>query len=131
MIELGAGVGFTSVIAKLLGAREVLITDGDEGVLELAEKNIRINIPQGELDSVKTARLRWNTDDEKKVTTEQAPWDYILIADCTYKKAAWPDLVSSIVHLSGPETITLVSGEPRTVGEVEGLKIINHSKCDI
>jgi hypothetical protein len=120
IIELGAGVGYTSILAKELGAGEVVITDGDEGVLLLSDKNIRINIPPEQLNSIKTARLRWNTPDESNFIDPEKPWDYILVADCTYKKSAWPDLVSSIVNLSGPQTISLVASEPRSVGEVEG-----------
>lgn len=122
LIELGAGIGFTSLIAKDLGASEVLITDGDEGVLVLADENIRLNLPVSELSSIKTARLRWNTEDEKLYNNdaERKPWDFIVVADCTYKKAAWKDLVASIVHLSGPQTKTIISSEPRSVGEVDG-----------
>ena len=120
VIELGAGIGFTSIIAKQLGAKEVVITDGDEGVLKIADRNIDLNLPSDK--GIKTGRLRWNTEDEKAfiTTVGEDPWDYIVIADCTYKKAAWADLVSSISHLSGPDTVTLVSGEPRSVGESEG-----------
>ena len=120
IIELGAGIGFTSLVAKELGAGEVVITDGDEVVLALADQNIRLNIPSDQLNTIKTGRLRWNTPDEANFIDEKKTWDYILVADCTYKKAAWADLVSSIVHLSGPNTITLVSGEPKSVGEVDG-----------
>ena len=49
------------------------------------------------------------------------PWDYIIIADCTYKKASWPDLISCIVHLSSSNTKTILAMEPRNVGEVEGV----------
>jgi ribosomal protein L11 methylase PrmA len=122
IIELGAGIGYTSIIAKQLGAGEVVITDGDEGVLILAQKNIDLNFNPRSVKKISTAQLRWNTDDEKIHidSTGENPWDYIVIADCTYKKAAWPDLVSSIVHLSSPKTITIVAGEPRSVGETEG-----------
>ena len=124
VIELGAGIGFTSIIAKELGAGEVLVTDGDEGVLKIADTNIDLNFPSNAITGtgIKTSILRWNTEDEKAFISAQGerPWDYILIADCTYKKAAWPDLVSSIAHLSGPNTVTIVSGEPRSVGEMEG-----------
>ena len=120
VIELGAGIGFTSIIAKQLGAAEVVITDGDEDVLKIADTAIELNFPFK--DGIKTGQLRWNTEDEKVFTSAngERPWDYIIVADCTYKKNAWPDLVSSISHLSGPDTITLVSGEPRSVGETEG-----------
>ena len=47
------------------------------------------------------------------------PWDYIVAADVTYLKKNRPDLISSIAKLSGPNTITLLSMEPRNVDEVQ------------
>ena len=128
VVELGAGVGFTSLVANALGASEVVITDGNEDVLHLADKNIGINVePAGVAGEggvgVRTALLRWNTADETPllVTAKQQPWDFIIASDVTYKKAAWGDLVACIDHLSGPGTQAIVSMEPRNVGEIEGV----------
>ena len=81
VIELGAGVGYTSIIAKQLGAEEVLVTDGDEGVLRIADKNINLNFDR-DAHNIRTAQLRWNSDDETKFIDHDRPWDFILIADC-------------------------------------------------
>ena len=45
VIELGAGIGFTSIIAKQLGAAEVVITDGDEDVLKIADFGWSVHAP--------------------------------------------------------------------------------------
>ena len=131
VVELGAGVGFTSLVAHALGAAEVAITDGNEDVLKLARDNIEVNVPADERARVYTAQLRWNTPDEGtfRPTTSSAdttttaaaaaPWDYVIAADVTYLKKNRADLLASMAHLSGPNTVTLISMEPRNVGEVE------------
>lgn len=119
LIELGAGVGFTSIIAHHLGATNVMITDGNTDVLKLAEQNIAINIQSNLKSNIQTSQLRWNTNDEEKFTPTN--WDYIVASDVTYKKASWPDLISTILHLSNLNTKTILSMEPRNIGEVEGV----------
>ena len=126
LIELGAGVGFTSLIANALGASEVVITDGNTDVLKVADVNIHVNAPESTLSNLRTAQLRWNTDDESplRMSGKGSPWDYIIAADVTYLKKNRVDLITSIAKLSGPNTLTMVSMEPRNVGEVdEVLKI--------
>lgn len=121
ILELGAGVGFTSLIAESLGATDVVISDGNEDVLKLADENILINVPESERQYIRTAKIRWNTEDEDKFMLDKynKPWDYIIAADVTYLKKNRPDLISSIAKLSGPNTITLLSMEPRNVDEVQ------------
>ena len=112
----GAGVGFEGIIANVLGASEVAITDGSEEVLHLADENIRLNWDSTDGSAVYTGRLRWNTDDEKQYLNKQ--WDYILAADVTYLKKNRADLIATIKHLSSPTTVTYLSMEPRSVDEV-------------
>jgi predicted nicotinamide N-methyase len=124
VLELGAGVGFTSLVANAMGARDVVITDGNEDVLKLANANIDLNCDDNSKNRIRTARLQWNTDDEQQLLTSALtgrPWDYIFASDVTYKRAAWGDLMACISHLSGPNTKTVLSMEPRNVGEVEGI----------
>ena len=120
-LELGAGVGFDGLIACSMGSTDVVISDGNEDVLKLAEENIEINIAEARRSDIRTGRLRWNTDDEKGYLVspvKQEPWDYIVAADVTYLKKNRADLMASIAHLSGPKTVTLLSMEPRNVDEV-------------
>lgn len=119
VIELGSGVGFSSLVANLLGAREVVITDGNEDVLKLADVNVQNNLDTRPPNVIRSARLRWNTEDEASFIN--TPWDFILASDVTYKKAAWKDLIHTISVLSSASTKTILSMEPRNVGEVEGV----------
>ena len=119
VIELGSGVGLSSIIASILGASEVVITDGNEDVLKLADQNVRNNLDDNIQRKVRTARLRWNTEDE--MAFKDKTWDYILASDVTYKKSAWTDLMHTISELSSAHSKTILSMEPRNVGEVEGV----------
>jgi hypothetical protein len=85
--------------------------------LKLADENIDTNVAAEDRSKIRTARLRWNTDDE--ASFKEKSWDYIFAADVTYLKKNRPDLMASIAHLSGPNTVTFLSMEPRNVGEVE------------
>lgn len=118
VIELGAGVGYEGIIAHLLGAKEVAITDGSEEVLKLADENIAINCDISK-SPVYSGRLRWNTEDEKAFLQNGKTWDIILASDVTYLQKNRADLMNSIVHLSGPQTVTYLSMEPRSVDEVK------------
>jgi predicted nicotinamide N-methyase len=121
VLELGAGVGFTSLIANALGASEVVITDGNTDVLKVADFNIKTNAPESSISDLHTAQLRWNTEDEipLKNSNKGRPWDYLIAADVTYLKKNRVDLITSISNLSGPNTVTMISMEPRNVGEIE------------
>lgn len=126
VIELGSGVGFSGLVASLLGSSDVVITDGNEDVLKLADENIFNNLQDankahntGSGKGVTTARLRWNTEDEATFTKDN--WDYVLASDVTYLKKNWADLLHTISALCGPKTVAILSMEPRNVGEVDGV----------
>ena len=124
VVELGSGVGFTSIVAKFLGATDVTITDGNKEVLALANDNIDLNVASSQRGEIRTQQLRWSTSDETPFieSAREKPIKFIIAADCTYKKAAWPQLLGTIARLSSPGvTKTFMSMEPRNIGEVEGL----------
>ena len=47
VLEIGAGIGLVSVVMSMLGAKEIISTDGDALLLPLLKKNIRKNSPLG------------------------------------------------------------------------------------
>ena len=119
VIELGSGVGFISLMARALGADNVVITDGDPDVVNIAQKNVEINFPEDINLHIRAGRLRWNTPDVDAYKVHE--WDYILASDCTYRRASWGDLMQTIADLSGPKTRAILEIEPRSRGEVEGV----------
>ena len=76
VLELGAGTGFLSILcAKLLEAKHVTATDGDEGVVEALKENLYLN----------------ELDDEEKVLTSILRWGYGLKGTWVQEDCeAWP-----------------------------------------
>lgn len=82
VLELGAGLGFLSILCgKHLGAKHVLITDGSEAVMDLAQGNVVLNGVEG---VVETSVLKWGTsciDDVLQDESGLTSYDLILGAD--------------------------------------------------
>ena len=76
VLELGAGTGFLSILCgKLLAAKHVTATDGDEGVVEALRENLYLN----------------DLDDEKKVITSILRWGHGLKGTWAQEDCeAWP-----------------------------------------
>lgn len=61
VVELGAGTGLGGMVAVLLGAAHVDVTDGDDRVLDLARRNVEANLAPAERAAVDVAQLRWES----------------------------------------------------------------------
>ena len=90
VLELGAGTGFLSILcAKLLEAKHVTATDGDEGVVEALKENLYLNELDDE-DKVLTSILRWGRGLKGTWVQEDCeawPYDTVIGADivcCTF-----------------------------------------------
>lgn len=62
VLELGAGLGMTSIAASLLGASRVIITDGDDELLRgKTTENVTLNLGEIPLKDgrIQVARLYW------------------------------------------------------------------------
>lgn len=84
IIELGAGTGFLSILcAKHLGAKHVLATDGDGGVVDDLTRNIYLNgLDRSGL--INTALLRWGhvlVDEDFETREGALECDLVLGAD--------------------------------------------------
>ncbi|KAF1344577.1 putative methyltransferase-domain-containing protein [Delphinella strobiligena] len=97
VIELGAGTGLLALMcAGHLGAKHVIATDGDEGVVEAMKENAACTDLQAEM---KIAQLWWGRSVKGTWLEEEfAPdaCDLIIGADVTYDKAVIPALVSTM-----------------------------------
>lgn len=93
VLELGSGTGLTGlVVAKVCRPRSVVLTDGNEQVLELLRANVALNCVDGG-DATTTAdvlvrALDWDTvdgaSDELLAQCGGGPPDVILAADVVY-----------------------------------------------
>ncbi|CAH0515686.1 unnamed protein product [Peronospora belbahrii] len=92
VVELGAGAGLSGLVASQFAARTVL-TDGNDIVLELLEKNVDIN---ADSSKVKVLPLLWGDYESMTVFERTFPYpvDVIIGADVV----CWPVLVKPILQ---------------------------------
>mmetsp|Transcript_25269 Transcript_25269/g.39654 ORF Transcript_25269/g.39654 Transcript_25269/m.39654 type:complete len:199 (-) Transcript_25269:37-633(-) len=105
-MELGAGLGLSSMMAAVLGAKEVRVTDGDVKALDLCQKNIEANLSPKEIQEAQLSfeQLRWEVAWDPDFNPQNPKPDVILAADVTYYKEFIPSLMRIMQRLSGPET---------------------------
>ena len=104
VLELGAGTGFASFVAALLGA-QCVITDGDARVLELAKLNADKNLTPDEQALLDYSQLKWELAYDPDWKYEKGErWDAILAADVTYYSKNIPPLTKMLQRLAGPDT---------------------------
>mmetsp|Transcript_11953 Transcript_11953/g.26414 ORF Transcript_11953/g.26414 Transcript_11953/m.26414 type:complete len:270 (-) Transcript_11953:211-1020(-) len=109
VLELGAGNGLPGIVAGMLGAKSVVITDVNDA-LPLIRKNVEVNEVQG---NVTVAELFWGR--EEHMTALEKPFDLIIGTDliANMHEETYADLVRTLRHFSGPETLILIAYEFR------------------
>jgi len=119
IIELGSGTGLVGIVAALLGG-DVTLTDYKDEVLELLQKNIRLNnlVHSNQLTTTQVKKLKWGDTTE----LSHIAWDYILAAEVVYGENTDPfrDLLNTLVSLS--------KFEKRSIGDNED--DLDYSICD-
>ena len=97
VIEIGGGIGLPSATASVMGAKSVTLTDGDPGVLKIAQQNIKSNnLPNVDVRSLKFA----DQDEIKSLISREEKYDVILGSDLTYRKDNWGKVVETVRLLS-------------------------------
>jgi len=115
VIELGTGAGLGAITAAKLGAAQVLATDLDTKVLELATLNAAKNLgAQRELLTV--APLTWG---EASTPVDSTAWDVAIGSDLTYNRDAWPALFKQLQRLRCP---AILSASERRDNELASLR---------
>jgi len=114
VLELGAGIGFAGMVAALLGAKDVVLTDGDDRVLDLARRNVDANLKPEEVERshliYERLRWEWAADPSWRYDTLGGrPIDVILAADLSYYKDNIPPLITMMRALCGPNTEILLT----------------------
>lgn len=95
VLELGAGVGFTSlVLAGVAQPKRVLLSDYGSSVMQNLRYNAEINAPHFQCP-VDVLTLDWDTWDPSEDEEAEAALrpDILLAGDCVYDVASFPSLV--------------------------------------
>nr|CCA16884.1 conserved hypothetical protein [Albugo laibachii Nc14] len=98
-LELGAGTGMCSIVAKKLGAGMCIATDGDDQVVQILKENVRLNE-----ESVHAHILSWGDAKSHNQLLAQFPGlksnsTLILAADVLYKAMLIPLLLDSVTKI--------------------------------
>lgn len=103
VVELGAGTGLVGLVAArvLPSVRQVVLTDGDDGVVDKLQANIVLNpfttdTATGKQPEVSATRFFWGED------KPSAPTDLVLAADVTYDASVIPHLVTALSDFLTP-----------------------------
>lgn len=99
VIELGAGVGLTGLIAAAIGAESVHMTDYTDATLENLSYNVSINNKWLEdrgidTDVVSVGNLEWGEYAEHDCCSH--PAEVLIAADVVYTVECIPDLVATV-----------------------------------
>jgi len=112
VIELGCGLGLASVCALRLGAA-VTATDSDKELLVVTEKNLQgvkpiVSDEKNEEchNGPVCASYCWGDDLAKSGL--KAPYDIVMGSDVVYSEDAMPSLTTSLLDLTGPDSLGLL-----------------------
>jgi len=101
VLELGMGVGLSSIAVAKLGAGKVIATDGNEEVLQLARENIKNNFDG---DNIQVQKLMWGMLNAMDFYGEV---DLVIGSDLTYNSGTWKLLAETVSTILKPGGIFL------------------------
>ena len=114
MCELGAGVGLCGIVASRLGAKSVLMTDGDTTVLENLRHNVDLNsttATAADSPSETTAattitcpQLIWGKESGIHFAKAHGYQDIVLATDCVYITKSVRPLLETIHEILEPNS---------------------------
>lgn len=111
VLELGCGVGLLGLVAKLAGARHVVLTDADPLVLSLCKHNLQLNhrISAGAADVEGTAlatapidvrQLDWRDESALDGALPKGGVDVVLAADVVYEEGVSANLRRVLLQIT-------------------------------
>lgn len=85
VVELGAGLGLCGIVSHLIGAKNVILTDGDVHVLSNLRFNVEQNVDKLSFNhTVSCPQLIWGEQDLTQFKRRYGKITVILAADCIY-----------------------------------------------
>ena len=102
-LELGAGLGYASIVASRCGFSEVLATDGDAIVVPFARENVRKNALAGADVETSVEHFEWGdaTRLETLIPSGSRLPDLIMASDIIYigSTGAWGSFLQTVAEL--------------------------------
>mmetsp|Transcript_6706 Transcript_6706/g.13615 ORF Transcript_6706/g.13615 Transcript_6706/m.13615 type:complete len:218 (+) Transcript_6706:55-708(+) len=113
VLDLGTGTGLVGIVAHLLGAEQVVLTDREE-ILPITWDNLKRNLPGAlEQSQVEIRPLLWGTGEEAPF----GEFDYVFAADLLYNSANHEALVRTLLALCKPRTTVIMVQKWRDAGK--------------
>ncbi|XP_073301175.1 uncharacterized protein [Primulina huaijiensis] len=99
VIELGSGVGITGMLCHRF-CREAVLTDHNEEVLKILEKNIKLHISSQSHAGLKSEKLEWGNSEQLDKILQNHPegFDLILGADICFQQSSIPLLFDTVAN---------------------------------
>eukprot|EP00468_Gymnochlora_sp_CCMP2014_P004541 CAMPEP_0167759924 /NCGR_PEP_ID=MMETSP0110_2-20121227/11295_1 /TAXON_ID=629695 /ORGANISM="Gymnochlora sp., Strain CCMP2014" /LENGTH=207 /DNA_ID=CAMNT_0007646367 /DNA_START=137 /DNA_END=760 /DNA_ORIENTATION=+ len=123
VLELGTGTGIVGISVASMGA-DVLVTDREEKLLDLVEKNVASNQESIETGGgkVSTKIMDWaNRSTTSQVALTCGPFDYIIASDILYSSSSHVHLVETLWQCTSIDTKVLIAYPSRDLEwEVRG-----------
>jgi predicted nicotinamide N-methyase len=108
VLEIGCGLGLPSIVAGLLGAKNVTLSDYFQAALDFAEMNWLKNLP---LQKAKFLKMDWRNIPPSVET------DILLASDVAYEKRAFEPLLKAFKKLLTPHGTILISEPNRYISK--------------
>jgi predicted nicotinamide N-methyase len=125
VLEIGCGLGLPSIVAGLLGAKNIIVSDYFQEALDFAEMNWVKNLPNQKANFIK---MDWRTPPSVKT-------DILLASDVAYEKRAFEPLLHAFKTLLKPQGKIIVSEPNRYISKgfftnlhKEGFEVLHTEK---
>jgi molybdopterin synthase catalytic subunit len=107
VLELGAGLGLCGITAYYLGARTVVMTDGDTQTLHQMRENVKQNCVENDVVSsephnhsiIVCKQLIWGSPNMEKFGVQHGQFDTIIGADIIYTQDSLQPLFDTVTYL--------------------------------
>jgi predicted nicotinamide N-methyase len=107
VLEIGCGLGLPSIVAGLLGAKNITVSDYFQEALDFAEMNWVKNLPHQKAEFLK---MDWRTPPSVKC-------DILLASDVAYEQRAFQPLLNAFKTLLKPNGTILISEPNRYISK--------------